>query len=202
MMRAELDGVICSGPRRGKQFTYALLDERVPQTASFERDASLLELARRYFSTRGPATARDFAWWSGLTIADSKRAIQIARAELAHVAIDGVSFYFIESDLPKAKPSAHLLPNFDEFFIAYKDRGDIAHRLGHVGLVTGGDARISNVVFVDGQLVGGWKRAIEKTRLVVELDLAARLTPTETRRVAAAAKRLGAFHGLPVTVKD
>ena len=67
MMHAELEGVICSGPRRGKQFTYALLDERVPATKPKARDEALAELAKRYFASHGPATVRDFAWWSGLT---------------------------------------------------------------------------------------------------------------------------------------
>lgn len=199
MMRAELDAVVCSGPRRGKQFTYALFDERVPPSEPLERDAALLELTRRYFSTRGPATARDFAWWSGLTLADSRRGIDIAATELTHVTIDEDRFYFIDRRLPKAKPSAHLLPNYDEFFIGYKDRGAVAHRLGHSTPVTGGSWLNSHVVFVDGQLVGEWRRSVEKTRIVVELDLAASLTAAETRRIAAEAKRLGAFHGLPVT---
>jgi hypothetical protein len=201
MMRAELDTVVCSGPRRGKQFTYALFEERVPPAASQERDASLRELTRRYFSTRGPATARDFAWWSGLTLADARRGIEIAATELTHLTLEGELFHFTERDLPKAKPSAHLLPNYDEFFIGYKDRGAVAHRLGHAHPVTGGNWLISHAVFVDGQLVGGWKRRVEKTRIVVALDLAARLTPAERRRVASAAKRLGAFYRLPVTVK-
>ena len=200
LMRAELDAVVCSGARRGKEFTYALLDERVPNAPPVERDAALLELARRYFRTRGPATARDFAWWSGLALADSKRAIEIAAKELEQVALDGGTFYFMQGKLPRAKPSAHLLPNYDEFFIGYKDRGAIAGRIGHATHVTGGNASIPNVVIVDGQLVGGWKRRVEKARLVVALDLAVRLTPVEKRRITAATKRLGSYHRLPVTV--
>ena len=200
MMRAELDAVVCSGPRRGKQFTYALFDERVPPSAALDRDAALLELTRRYFGTRGPATTRDFAWWSGLTLADSRRAIEIAATELEHLTIGEERFHFIDRDLPKVKPSAHLLPNYDEYFIGYKDRAALAHRLGHSKPVTGGSWLNSHVVFVDGQLVGEWRRSVEKSRLVVELDLAAPITQTEKGRIAAAAKRLGVFQGLPVTV--
>jgi hypothetical protein len=112
MMRAELDAVVCSGPRRGKQATYALLDERVPPAAVLEREEALLELTRRYFRTRGPATPRDFAWWSGLSAADVKRGIQIAGRELEQVAFDGQELYVMDRALPKAQPSAHLLPNF------------------------------------------------------------------------------------------
>ena len=73
LMHAELDGLICSGPRRGKQFTYALLDERAPTARTHDREQALVELTRRYFGSRGPATAHDFAKWSGLTVADARR---------------------------------------------------------------------------------------------------------------------------------
>src|SRR5579884_1810369 len=72
IMHAELEGIICSGARRGKQFTYALLDERAPQARTLERDEALSELVKRYFSSHGPATLQDFVWWSGLTAADAK----------------------------------------------------------------------------------------------------------------------------------
>jgi len=68
MMRAELDGVICSGARRGKQFTYALLAERAQQARTLDRDEALAELTMRYFTSHGPATIQDFVWWSGLTV--------------------------------------------------------------------------------------------------------------------------------------
>ncbi|HXQ33145.1 MAG TPA: crosslink repair DNA glycosylase YcaQ family protein, partial [Anaerolineales bacterium] len=41
MMRAELDAVVCSGARRGKQYTYALLEERVPPVKKLDRDEAL-----------------------------------------------------------------------------------------------------------------------------------------------------------------
>lgn len=67
---AELEGVICSGARGGKQFTCALLDLRAPAMQPFDRDQSLADLTRRYFASHGPATEKDFEWWSGLTLAD------------------------------------------------------------------------------------------------------------------------------------
>src|SRR3989442_2499270 len=76
LMQAELDRVVISGARRGKQFTYALFDERVPPSPKRDRDEALHDLARRYFATRGPATAEDFAWWSGLSASEARRAIR------------------------------------------------------------------------------------------------------------------------------
>src|SRR4051794_12729464 len=67
VMNAELEGVICSGPRRDRQFTYALVAERAPKAARLPREEALATLAQRFFSSHGPATVKDFVWWSGLT---------------------------------------------------------------------------------------------------------------------------------------
>lgn len=201
MMRAELDALVCSGPRRGKQFTYALLEERVPPAAPRERDEALLELTRRYFTTRGPATAQDFGWWSGLTVSDAKRGVQIAGRELEHATLGGKDIWFAEDSLPKGPPTAHLLPNYDEFFIGYKDRSAIGQRLGHTKAVTGGNALIAHVVAVNGQLVGGWKRVAGKNGVVVELELIVQLTQAEKSRLMGAARRFGQFLALPVKLR-
>jgi hypothetical protein len=65
LIHAELEGLICSGPRQGKQFTYALLEERAPGVKTLGREEALAELTHRYFTGHGPATLRDFSWWSG-----------------------------------------------------------------------------------------------------------------------------------------
>ncbi|MFL5616430.1 MAG: winged helix DNA-binding domain-containing protein [Gemmatimonadaceae bacterium] len=195
MMQAELDGVLCSGPRRGKQFTYALLDERAPAASSLERDEALRELARRYFITRGPATPRDFAWWSGLTVADAKRGIEMNGETLQHATVNDVS-YWMRADAerpPPATGTAYLLPNYDEYFIGFRDRQAIGNRLRDTWLVTGGNALIPHVVVVDGQLVGTWKRSVEKGELHVTLRGLTRLTRAESARVRAAAEKLGTF---------
>jgi hypothetical protein len=203
VMRAELDGVVCSGGRRGKQFTYALFEERVPPAAPLDRDEALLELTKRYFATRSPATARDFAWWSGLTVGDATRGIQMAGPSLEREVV-GDRAYWIDPSLrapSTTSPTAHLLPNYDEYFIGFRDRGAIGQRLRSVDLVTGGDALTAYVVAVDGQLVGGWKRALEPNAVVVELRLLTRLTKVEERTVASAAEAYGRFAGLPVELR-
>ncbi|MEX2151938.1 MAG: winged helix DNA-binding domain-containing protein [Gemmatimonadaceae bacterium] len=202
MMQSELDAVVCSGARRGKQFTYALLDERVPPAPPLERDQALLELTRRYFSTRGPASAHDFAWWSGLTIADVKRGIQIAGRELELLELGEKRYWFTPRtrSAPKESPTAHLLPNYDEYFIGFKDRGAIGQRLGDLKLITGGDALIAHIVFVDGQIVGGWKRTFDNQTVTVHLDLLTTLSGQERKRVAAAADKFGTFLGQPCQI--
>ncbi|MGH7678778.1 MAG: winged helix DNA-binding domain-containing protein [Gemmatimonadaceae bacterium] len=200
MMQAEVDAVVCSGPRRGKQFTYALVDEWVPKTPPRDRDDALAELTRRYFRVRGPATMKDFAWWSGLTVADAKRGIEVCGRELERVTVGDQSYWHSGSGAAgrTSSPRAHLLPNYDEYFIGFKDRGAIAQRLGHATLVTGGNALIAHVVLINGQLVGGWKRAFVKHHAVVTLRMLARLTAVEKQLVNKAAQRFGKFLGLPV----
>jgi hypothetical protein len=204
LLRPELDGIICSGARRGKQFTYALLDERVPPAPPLGRDEALLELTRRYFATRSPATANDFAWWSGLTVAEAKRGIGMAGDALEREVIDDRTYW---SDRAMRSPSkrstiAHLLPNYDEYFIGFKDRGAIGQRLKSAELVTGGDALIANVVVVDGQVVGGWRRMVMKNAASVELKLLTRLTTAERRAVAAAGKSYAAFLGVALELRE
>ena len=71
------EGLICLGPRAGKQQTFVLMDEWLPATPPRSREESLAELARRYFASHGPATVRDFAWWSGLAAADAALALEM-----------------------------------------------------------------------------------------------------------------------------
>lgn len=127
LMRAELEGLVCSGARRGKQGTYALLEERVPPAAPLDRDAALLELTGRCFATRGPATLKDFAWWSGLTLADASRGVQIAGRRLERAVIGDETYWLDPAARSQRKrsPIAHLLPNFDEYFIGFKNRSAI-----------------------------------------------------------------------------
>jgi hypothetical protein len=200
MMRAELDGVVCSGPRRGKQFTYALLEERVPTAMLLTRDEGLAELAARYFATRGPATAQDFAWWSGLTVSDAKAAIHSIEATLAHVTIDGKQYWSaVDGQVAiVAAHTAHLLPNFDEYFIGFKDRSAMgpAVRANPVDDPSGVFGR--HVIVVNGQLAGGWKRTVTRDSVAVELNIVTPVRAIERRAIAAAARRYGTFLGLPV----
>ena len=104
MMRAELDGVICSGARRGKKFTYALLEEHVPQVTALERDQSLAELIRGYFRSRGPATLQDFVWWSGLTMADAGNGIEMVKSQFVNEVWEGQTYWFANPESPALWP--------------------------------------------------------------------------------------------------
>ena len=203
VMQAELDGVVCSGARRGKEFTYALLDERVPPMQSRDRDEALGELGGRYFATRGPASPQDFAWWSGLSVADAKRAIAIAGTRLEPVEVQGRTLWRAASVAAARSRNtvAHLLPNYDEYFIGLRDRSAMAQRMKSVALVTGGDARVPHVALVDGQLVGGWKRVVTPGKVVADIRLATRVGVEERRLLTKEAERLGRFMQLSAEVR-
>jgi Winged helix DNA-binding domain len=203
MMEAEVDGIICSGPMRGKQFTYALIDERAPaRWPQYDRDEALGQLARRYFATRSPATAHDFGWWSGLTMGDARRAIAAA-GTLREWSCDGRSYWIDESSVGpvRKKATAHLLPNYDEYFIGYRDRNAIGTRISNIAAVTGGNALIAHVAFIDGLLVGGWRRRADGDTTVIDIKALTPLTPAERRRLEVEGKRFAAFLGKPVEMR-
>ena len=207
VMEAELDAVITSGPRRGKQFTYALLEERVPlrtATQPADRDEALRMLADRYFRTRGPASVHDFAWWSGLTMGDVRRAVDIAGRSLVSVDHDGSTYFMHASQEPTRSRKAylHLLPNYDEFFIGYRDRSAIGERIRSVKRVTGGSALNAHVIAISGQLVGGWKATEVKGQVVVSLDLVDTLTPGERALLNQTLRSYSEYRGLPVVLAD
>jgi hypothetical protein len=194
MMRAELDGLICSGARRGKHFTYALLDERARNVRALTRDEALAELARRYFLSRGPATVQDFARWSGLTATDARIGVEAVKAELRHEVIDGQS-YWLSASAPRAKgaaPSAHLLSIYDEYISGYKDRSAISAPRYSERLIAMGNA-LNAVILVDGLIVGTWQRTFKNGALVVETNPFTKLTAAQKRAVAVAADRLARF---------
>jgi hypothetical protein len=181
VMQAELDAVICSGARRGKQFTYALLDERVPMVQARSRDDSLTELARRYFTSHGPAQLHDFAWWSGLSVADARAGLATVERELARETIDGRTYWFSSSMRTLTSPRpAYLLPVYDEYLIAYKDRR-AAVDPSRWTQVASRDP-FSAPVVVNGEVVGGWKRIQRRDRITIAVTP---FTPLTKRHVAA-----------------
>ena len=202
MMSAELDGVICSGARRGKQFTYALIDERAPQAKMLEREEALVELSRRYFISRGPATVQDFAKWSGLTIADCQRGLNAVKGQLEERIIAGQSYWGRPSppDQQQVSPSAYLLSIYDEYISSYKDSSAIGEAEVGAKLMALGNA-LTYIMVVDGQIVGNWRRTLSQDAVTIETNPFWPLTPAEDQAVAEAARRYGAFLELPVVFR-
>lgn len=166
MMQAELTGLICSGPRQGNQFTYALIDERAPKAKHLNREEALRELCLRYFTTRGPASIKDFTVWSGLTVKDAKDGLALISKEVEKETIDGADYYF-----PPTKPSGReevsfLMPDYDEYGIAYKNRTALNNPEAiHTKTI------FDRVIIADGMITGTWKRTIQRDTVLLDLDL-------------------------------
>jgi hypothetical protein len=193
LIAAELDGVIVSGPRRGKHHTYGLLEERVPAAHSLGRDEALAELAWRYLQGHGPALPQDLAWWASITVADAKRGIAASAAKLESAEVDGKRYWFAPSSRPAplSAPVVHLLPNYDEQLIAYRYRGNALDS----ALTKKPSAGFFDAhwILIDGLLVGGWTRNLSATRVDVTARLLRRLKPTEAEALTDAARRYAAF---------
>jgi hypothetical protein len=201
-IHAELEGVICSGPRRGKQFTYALLDERAPKArAAMGREEALVELVKRYFASHGPATARDFSWWSGFSVTDTLKALAAAGPILESTKIGDLTYFTGEPPVTRAKgPSAFLLPNYDEYLIAYKDRGAFVDAGRAANLVARSGGALANHLVIDGRLAGGWSRTLKPNMVAIDVAPYKKLSPAQHRAVTDAADCYGEFLGLPATL--
>jgi hypothetical protein len=194
---AELAGVICSGPLKGAQHTYALVDERVPPARSVSRDEAVAELVCRYFTSHGPATLNDFAWWSGLTVVDARQGLAAFADRFTSHKVGDLTYWFsAESVVGRMKSPLLLLPNFDEFTVAYRSRElfyprEIAYRPGPRY-----DAPFGNVIVVDGTVLGVWKRSVRGGKLTIEPEW---FNPPSRKHAAAfdgAVAEYAAFMGL------
>lgn len=196
LARAEAEGVICSGPRRGKQFTYALLDEVVPAGRALSREESVAELVRRYFISHGPATVQDFVWWSGLTTADTTLGLHLVKADLVKEVIGGKTYWLAPSTRSEAALSstrAYLLPSYDEYTVAYRDRSAVLDP-AHAEQTRNGI--FNSVIVADGLIAGIWNRTLKKNTVALTMTPLAPLSDDQKREVAEAAERYRAFIGL------
>ena len=199
VMHAELEGVICSGRRRERKFTYALLAERAPNARRLSRDEALASLGARFFRSHGPATIRDFAWWSGLTTADGKRATEMIRAR--REVIDGLAYWTTkESSRGTARnQQVHLLPIFDEYLVAYRDREAVPHGPSTIVSSSSGSVTFQHAFVIAGEVAGTWRPTRSTTGVLIRGVPLRRLNSTERRALTAAVQRFEKFLGSRVT---
>ena len=193
-MYAELEGVICSGPRRGKQFTYALLAERAPAARPLPRDEALAELTRRYFRSHGPATLHDFVWWSGLRTADARRGLEMNQARSCDV--DGLRYWTLGRAARRSssrKSTVHLLPVYDEYLVAYRDHHAVPRPAYAIG-------NLQHALVRGGQVAGSWRTIPHNEGFVLEARPLRRLTVVERRALVQAVGRYRSFLKVPVSL--
>ena len=191
LMHAELRAIVCSGVPRGAQQTYALVDERAPKAVSMSRDEMLAELTRRYFQSHGPATAKDFQWWSGLTAGDVSRGIDMLGAMLTKVAAGDRTYLAIAAEKVRSRPdAAHLIQPFDELVVAYSESRDVVDVSGAARKdVPEGFALLTRGVVRDGQLIARWRMTPARGPRGIAIEPLRRLLGVERTAAAAAAAR-------------
>lgn len=195
-------GVICFGAREGKQHAFVLLDEWLPATRRLSREAALAELARRYFTSRGPATLQDFTWWSGLAVADAKNALDSVANEFEHAIIERRTLWLAPAVAAKTvSPSVHLLPAYDEYTVAYRDRGDVLDAV-HAKRADAGSGIFHPPVVIDGRIAGTWKRSLGKSAITISTKAFGSWTAAVHDAVGTAASRYAEFHRQSVVVAD
>jgi DNA glycosylase AlkZ-like len=207
LIRAELDLVICSGGLAGKNQTYALVDERAPADPGweFDRDWALGELTRRYFTGHGPASIADFTWWSGLTVADTKRGLEMDGPSLERLQVDGTDYWWAGDvgggdggDRRVPSPTVHLMQGYDEYIVAYRSPRDpinVSHLLSPTVL---NRPPFLHGIVLDTQGVGWWRRVNAKSGFEIETKLARPFNRSEKAALGEAVERYAEFVAQPV----
>lgn len=201
---AELEGLVVSGPMRGKQHTYALLAERAPDARSLGREEALAELTRRYFCSHGPAQVQDAMWWSGLSGRDVRTGIAMAGTALEQQVIGGKEYWFDAAAGPEPDVAdvAHLLPNWDEYTVGYRDRSAaIDPALPFDPALFSFGSILSNVVTIGGRVRGSWRRTRGGQGVRIDVRLLAPLQPVEVDAIERVAERMARFLGRPVELR-
>lgn len=201
MMQAELRGLVCSGARMGNQFTYALLEERVPQTDEKNYDEALTEITKRYFLSRGPASIKDFSTWSGLTLTACKQGIEMNKPYLNTQIIENTEYYFTDRATQNDKQikEIFLLPIYDELIMGYKDRDPIFEFKNSLKTAK---LLYECMIIFEGQVIGSWKRTMKQKSMEVEFDLFKPLTKNQTKALEHALLRLEDFTNMKVNDKQ
>ncbi len=191
-------GLICLGPRQGKQTTITLLDSWIPNGRMIQGDEALAQLSMRFFTSHGPATLADFAWWSGLSAPEARRGLQAVRSRLMPLTMDGRTYWSgVTADPPREEsPEVHLLPAWDEFSVAYKDRRDLVD----AALVKDVGYGLGPSIISEGHMVGRWKRTLGDEEAVIELDLLRPLSKKQRAGLERAAAHYGEFIGRRVRI--
>ena len=197
---ASARGVICYGTDRGNEPTFVRADAWIPQWQDVARDEAEVLLLRRYLRSFGPATARDFAMWTGMTLTEAHAIWAREEGHLALVKVEGWQATVLREDLDALaraeleRSVIRLLPNFDSFLLGHKEREHLvaAEQRAKVYRKQGW---VAPVVLVDGRVVGVWKRAQKGNRLQLEVEALGSLSRRVSDGIGEEARDLARFLG-------
>jgi len=200
LMNAELEGVICGGPRVGKQHGYGLVSELAPGTRRLSRDAAVAELVLRYFTSHGPATVHDMSWWSSLTLTDIRAGIEAAGDALVTEVVDGETFHAAAAPRTGTGPRARLLQAYDEYLVGYSRTKWLLDPTG-IAKAPHAARTLPNMVFIrDTAMVGAWRAVESDTAVTLQVALLVDPTPAVLRDLDQAAAEYGRYVGKPADI--
>jgi hypothetical protein len=202
LMDAELNGLICSGPVENNSQRYRLIPEQIKKAAKLDRDEAIQQLAARYFKSHGPATIRDFHWWSGLSIADCRIGIKLNSENLSSYDDEGIIYYFDETacSFSETKKQHHLVPAFDEFFVGYKDRSTLIAEKHNIKLFTN-NGMFFPALLTNGRATGTWKRKINNEKVNIDIQIFSSPSTLSMRSLKSQVAQFGKFLGKEVSIK-
>lgn len=201
LWNAALHGLICLASTDAKEQNFALLEEWVKPVKAKTRDEALAELAWRYFSSRGPATIKDFIWWSGLSATEARAGFEDIKTQLVAETVDKTTYWMSPNRvLPKSRVSAFALPGFDEYILGYQDRSAVLEPQHAEKICPGGNGMFASSIVIDGQVVGTWKRSFKKSGIEMVASPFGTMSKRDKLSFDEAAACYGNFMGLPVQV--
>jgi hypothetical protein len=193
MMRAEYDGLVCSGATINKKSTFALLEEIVPKPQPIKREEALARLAQKYFLSHSPATLADFVWWSGLSVTEARKALESVKTKFIQEKIDDEIYIISNSftDITET-PSAFLLPAFDEYLISYKNRSAVITPQNQPRAYNN-FGTFKPTIVVNGQVTGIWRKTVRNKKIQVETELFHPHSKAETEMIELATQKYERF---------
>lgn len=194
---AEVEGVVLCGQVKGYKQTYTLFDEWAPRTISMHKDEALERLARRFFTSHGPATIDDFVWWSGQTLTNCRQAIDSIKHDFIRESINGRDFW-MKNDIKSSTvnlDSALLLPPFDEFVVSYKNRSEIISDSFYSKVMTK-NGLFSPTIMLNGEIIGSWKKISKQGKPNIELSFFEKMSKKKQDIFNSETKRLIKFYSI------
>ncbi|WP_379150805.1 winged helix DNA-binding domain-containing protein [Paenibacillus sp. sgz5001063] len=193
-------GLICFGPRSGKQQTFVLLDRWVEHSRELSYEESLSELALRYFTAHGPATVQDFAWWAGLSLKEARAGLDTVKSKFETNVLTGTEYWSPSSTAGQTPTlsEVHLLPGFDEYVLGYSDRSAVLEPETAPLIVPGNNGVFLPTIAAGGQIIGTWKRTVKTKGVDLRFRTFKTLEKKWEAKIMQAAERYAGFLGLPV----
>jgi len=196
------ESLICFGSKEGKQQTFVLMDEWIPNQKTIESEEAIAEITLRYFTSHGPAQIIDLAWWSGLTNTEVKKGIELNKGKLLEKKIGDRTFYMSVKlpDVKQNESSIMLLPAYDEFTIAYKDRSDLRGS-GGVPEIKINDGFFS-MIAKNGKIIGSWRKEIRKGKVIIQCRIHEDLSEKDMRDLKKSAEDYSEFYNIDCVIEQ